>query len=63
VAVIANFAITEKPTHSSIYVELVSGVKAYRFGLWGLGYEVVQGDNDLIYPLIVLFNVEHEELP
>ena len=41
---------------------LISGVKAYRFCLWGLGYEIVQGDDNIIYTLVVLFNVKHKEL-
>jgi len=45
-----------------VYV-LILSIKPYFFGLSRLFNEIVEGNNYFIYPLIVLFNVEHEEFP
>jgi hypothetical protein len=37
--------------------------KTYLFGFGGLLYEIVQGNDDFVYPLVVFFNVKHEKFP
>jgi len=42
---------------------LITCVKPYYFGFWGMFYEIVKDNNDVIYTFVVFFNVQHKKFP
>ena len=42
-------------------ITVIAGVKPYRIGFWGMLYEIVESNNDVIYPFVIFLNVEQEE--